>query len=71
MRYHLYGVSTVGKNHAETYTRHNLAPTASVPLEALDKLDDLDNDWQHVSYETQGRDSIAIMIKEVDILLRC
>jgi len=69
MRYHLYGVAIVAENYAETFVR--CSPPAIVPsLAATTGLD-----WWHVTYNTGGRGTSALMLKQVRMertsILRC
>ena len=59
MRYHLYGVATVAENYAETFLR--CTPPAIVPS----LVDATEQDWWHVTYNTGGRGTSALMLKQV------
>ena len=61
MRYHLYGVATVADNYAETFLRSS--PPAIVPSLA----DTTEQDWWQVTYNTGGRGTSALMLKQVRI----
>ena len=59
MRYHLYGIATVAENYAETFLRRS--PPAIIPSLA----DTEEQDWWHVTYNTGGRGTSALMLKQV------
>jgi hypothetical protein len=59
MRYHLYGIATVAENYAETFLP--CSPPAIVPSLA----DAAEQHWWHVTYNTGGRGTSALMLKQV------